>query len=185
MARQLLEIHPLDHFAYCPHCGSSRFIIHNFKSKQCEDCGFTYYANPSAANVAVIINDNDELLVVRRGKEPAKGTLDLPGGFTDADETGEEGVIREVLEETGLHVLQADYLFSIPNLYRYSGMDISTLDMFFRCHVAQTSNVSAMDDAEDAQWIALSELKVNDFGLRSVREGVSRLLDLLGRPQRS
>ncbi|GAE84850.1 Nudix hydrolase family protein [Bacteroides reticulotermitis JCM 10512] len=40
-------------------------------------------------------------MVCRRGKNPAKGTLDLPGGFIDIAETGEEGVAREVLEETG------------------------------------------------------------------------------------
>ena len=96
--------HPLDKFKYCPVCGSSRFDIHNEKSKQCADCGFTYYANPSSATVALIVNEKNELLTVRRGKEPAKGTRDLPGGFVDMDETGEQGVAREVLEETGLIV---------------------------------------------------------------------------------
>jgi len=61
-----------------------------------------YYMNPSAATAAFILNGKGELLVERRKREPAKGTLDLPGGFADFDETAEEGVAREVLEETGL-----------------------------------------------------------------------------------
>ena len=96
--------HPLAQFLYCPECGSSHFEINNEKSKKCADCGFVYYFNPSAATVALILNEKNELLVCRRAKEPAKGTLDLPGGFIDMNETGEEGVAREVLEETGLKV---------------------------------------------------------------------------------
>ncbi len=169
-------MHPLDKFQFCPVCGSKRWKIHNFKSKKCEDCGFTYYANPSAANVALIVNDRDELLVVRRKNDPAKGTLDLPGGFTDMEESGEQGVIREVKEETGLTVSRAEYLFSIPNLYTYSGMVIHTLDMFFRCEVENFDNMQAMDDAEEAEWIAMKDIKPDEFGLDSVREGLVRFL---------
>ena len=141
--------HPLDKFKYCPVCGSSHFDIHNEKSKQCADCGFTYYANPSSATVALIVNEKNELLTVRRGKEPAKGTRDLPGGFVDMDETGEQGMMREVKEETGLVVNRVEFLFSIPNLYEYSGMIIHTLDMFFLCQVDDMAAVRAMDDAAD------------------------------------
>ena len=120
--------HPLAQFKFCPKCGSPRFEVHNGKSKHCLDCGFTYYFNPSSATVALIQNGQGDLLVCRRGKEPAKGTLDLPGGFVDMFETGEEGVIREVKEETGLDVCRAQYLFSLPNLYLYSGFLVHTLD---------------------------------------------------------
>ena len=108
--------HPLQKFTFCPVCGSKHFVVNNFKSKRCQDCGFTYYANPCSATAAFIINDNDEMLVVRRAKEPAKGTLDLPGGFVDMYETVEEGMRREIKEETGLDVQDIRYLFSSPNV---------------------------------------------------------------------
>jgi len=163
--------HPLENFSFCPHCGS-KWKVNNVKSKHCEQCGFTYYANPSSATAAFIINDRKELLTVRRKKEPAKGTLDLPGGFVDMDESGEEGVVREVKEETGLDVTCARYLFSIPNLYEYSGMGIHTLDMFYLCKVANTTSLQAMDDAEEALWIPLSAVNPDAFGLCSIRQAV-------------
>jgi len=169
-------MHPLQKFKYCPVCGSSHFEESNAKSKECQNCGFKYYANPSSATVALIVNDKNELLVVRRAKDPAKGTLDLPGGFADMDETGEEGVAREVKEETNLTVKTVKYLFSLPNLYMYSGMQIHTLDMFYECAVDDISTLKADDDAAETMWIPIDEIKTELFGLRSVRHGLHQWL---------
>ena len=168
--------HPLSKFKFCPICGSTHFEINNFKSKKCGSCGFTYYSNPSSATVAFIMNEKDELLVVRRKNEPAKGTLDLPGGFVDMEETGEEGVMREVMEETGLEATFVAYQFSIPNLYLYSGLTIHTLDMFYIVEVKDLSHVEAKDDAAEYLWIPLNEIRIEEFGLRSIRQGLSRFL---------
>lgn len=174
-------LHPLHQFHFCPKCGSSRFVEHNAKSKHCEDCGFTYYFNPSAATVGLIVNERGEWLCVRRAKEPAKGTLDLPGGFSDMFETSEEGVMREVKEETGLDVDRVEFLFSIPNQYLYSGFLVHTMDMFYRCYVkAENDNVyshaHAADDAAELLWIHPSDIHPSDFGLLSIRSGVEKLL---------
>lgn len=71
----------MEKFEYCPVCGSSHFEKDTQKSKKCSNCGFEYFMNPAAAVVAFITNDKGELLVEKRNNEPAKGTLDLPGGF--------------------------------------------------------------------------------------------------------
>ena len=168
-------MHPLEIFKYCPKCGSACFERNDFKSKRCGSCGFTYYLNPSAATVAVITDGNGNILVATRSKEPAKGTLDLPGGFCDLGESAEEGVAREVSEETGLKVTATKYLFSIPNEYNYSGMTIPTMDMFFACSVERCDTLRADDDVEELQWISLEKIDSNLFGLRSIREGIERL----------
>lgn len=168
--------HPLSQFRYCPKCGSSRFEEHNEKSKQCADCGFVYYFNPSSATVAFITNGHGDLLVCRRAKEPAKGTLDLPGGFIDLYETAEEGIAREVQEETGMEADKVQYLFTIPNIYIYSGFPVHTLDMFFRCTVKDDSHFRAMDDAAELFFLPLSEIRPEEFGLTSIRKGVERFL---------
>ncbi len=170
-------MHPLEKFCYCPKCGSKHFEIHDEKSKQCENCGFVYYMNPSAATAAFILNGKGELLVERRKREPAKGTLDLPGGFADFDETAEEGVAREVLEETGLEVTDVRYLFSVPNTYLYSGMNIHTLDLFFCCKVKDDSQLRAADDAADCFWVPLGEIHTEQFGLRSIRQALYRFME--------
>lgn len=173
-----MALHPLSKFHYCPLCGSGRFVENNFKSKRCEDCGFVYYFNPSSSTVAVIVNEENKLLAVRRAKEPARGTLDLPGGFCDCYETGEEGVRREVKEETGLDVDSVEFLFSVPNIYPYGGMDIHTIDLFFLCRVRSTEGATAMDDAAEVLWLPWQEVRPEDFGLKSISLGVRRLLEI-------
>ena len=168
--------HPLSQFKYCPKCGSIHFEINNEKSKRCANCGFVYYFNPSAATVALIMNERNELLVCRRAKAPAKGTLDLPGGFIDMAETGEEGVRREVKEETGLDITGCRYLFSIPNLYPYCGFEVHTVDMFFECLTESFDRAKAEDDAAEIIILPTNQLNPDDFGLQSIKKAVDRYI---------
>jgi mutator protein MutT len=168
--------HPLSQFKYCPKCGSSDFNEYNEKSKRCSKCGFIYYFNSSAAVVAVIENNTGEILVARRAKDPAKDTLDLPGGFIDMYETAEEAAFREVKEETRLIVKSIQYLFSIPNIYNYSNFEVHTVDMFFKCKVDDFSELKAQDDVSELLFIPPNELNPSEFGLISVRKGVEKLI---------
>lgn len=165
-------------FRYCPKCGSERFIMHNEKSRQCENCGFVFYFNPSAACAAFILNDAGNLLVCRRGKEPAKGTLDLPGGFVDYNESVEQALAREIKEELDGDVISARYLFSLPNDYLYSELNIPTLDMFFECKLKDYSHLSPADDVEECFFLPISEINPALFGLNSVKTAIKRFIEI-------
>jgi ADP-ribose pyrophosphatase YjhB (NUDIX family) len=167
-------MHPLRQFIYCPSCGSKSFEIRNEKAKQCTVCGFAYYFNPSASVACFLKDTKGDLLVVRRAKDPAKGTLDLPGGFADMNESAEESVRREIKEETGLIVTDCRYLFSIPNIYPYSGFEVHTLDLFFECYVDNFNHAKAEDDAAEIIRLSLAELNPDIFGLQSIKKAVKR-----------
>ena len=165
----------MDIFRHCPCCGKEGFAVNDEKSKRCSGCGFVLYFNAIAAVVAVIVNEKGELLVARRGKEPAKGTLDLPGGFADSMETAEEAVAREVVEECGLRVAETKYLFSLPNRYLYSGFEEHTLDLFFLCRTESAGLPVANDDVSELLWMPVENVEPQQFGLESIRKGVSIL----------
>ena len=55
--------------------------------------------------VGAVVIDGTKVLLVRRGQEPLKGEWSLPGGALELGETLQQGVVREVLEETGLIVV--------------------------------------------------------------------------------
>lgn len=180
------EAHPLEGFNYCPKCGSKNFVENNFKSKRCEDCGFVYYLNPSAACACVITDRMNNVLVAIRRADPAKGTWDLPGGFIDPNESVEAGLAREVLEETGINVKQGTrggvhsklkYLFSIPNIYPYSGFNVHTTDLFYHLEVESVLPYvgQGRDDVAELIAVPFSEMDPEKFGLSSIKLAIKAI----------
>lgn len=167
--------HPLSLFHFCPRCGSKEFAVANEKAKKCAVCNFVYYFNPSAAVACVIKDKEGRILAVRRGKEPAKGTLDLPGGFSDMFETAEETARREVKEETNLDVGMPRYLFSLPNIYPYSGFNVHTVDTIFLFEVDSFENARAGDDAAEIVILPKDQLDPAEFGLTSIKQAIEEL----------
>jgi ADP-ribose pyrophosphatase YjhB (NUDIX family) len=70
----------------------------------CPDCAFIAYVNPRLVATTLPITDAGEVVLIRRGIEPAIGAWAQPGGFLEVDETVHEAAVRETIEETGLLV---------------------------------------------------------------------------------
>jgi len=62
------------------------------------------YPSRPFLGVGALIFENGNILLIERAKEPLKGYWSLPGGILETGERLEEGIRREVLEETGLEV---------------------------------------------------------------------------------
>lgn len=53
----------------------------------------------------LVVNSNGEWLVVKKRYGGLKGKWSLPAGFVEGNETADEAVIRETLEETGINTI--------------------------------------------------------------------------------
>jgi ADP-ribose pyrophosphatase YjhB (NUDIX family) len=168
----LSDFYPSNVFKFCPFCGAKEFVWDGVKSHSCGACHHKLYVNEAAATVALIVNAQGELLFVRRKYDPAKGTLDLPGGFVDVGETAEHAIIREVKEELNLEVSTLQFFGSFPNRYLFGGVVYFTLDLVFTCAVHDLSPLHAADDVEACIFIAPQKINVEKIGLESIREVV-------------
>jgi 8-oxo-dGTP diphosphatase len=54
--------------------------------------------------VGGVVIDDGRTLLIRRGSHPLKGEWSIPGGLFEVGETLEQGVVRELAEETGLEI---------------------------------------------------------------------------------
>jgi len=124
--------------------------------------------------VACLIFDKDKrLLVCRRAVDPGAGKLDLPGGFVEPMETGEEAVKREIREELNVNIIKLEYLTSFPNEYIYSGFSVFTLDMVFLCEIDSPESISPGDDVASVEFIIPEEIEMDELCSDSMRNIIS------------
>lgn len=167
-------------FSFCPKCGAKVLRPHGPQGYRCPACEFEFFLNVAAAAAGLIVNDKRELLATVRAKDPAKDTLDLPGGFIDPNETAEEGICREIKEELNLDVVGCRYFCSTPNQYPYMGVVYRTMDLAFICQVEDFTPLQAMDDVKGCRFIPIDQLDPEQFGFESVRRILGRFIQSLG-----
>jgi 8-oxo-dGTP diphosphatase len=102
-----------------------------------------------------IVTRGGDILLIKRGKEPFKGSYALPGGFLDYGERLEECVVREVAEETGLKT----NIVSLVGVYSAPDRDPRGHVVTAVYHLqAVSGTVRAGDDAAAAEWVSLDHL---------------------------
>lgn len=113
--------------------------------------------------VDLAIRRGDEFLFVVRKYDPFKDCLALPGGFVEEDETVEDAAIRELAEETDLHVtenrLSMIGVFSKPD--RDPRGRVVSVAFFAKVHPNATA--VAADDAKETIWLSYREAMKRDL----------------------
>ena len=104
--------------------------------------------------VGAIALDNDQLLLIRRGRGPAGGRWSVPGGRVEWGETTAEAVVRELSEEPGLEALCDEFVGWVERI----GDGYHHLILDFRVTVISAHPPTAGDDAAEAKWVPLTQV---------------------------
>ncbi|MBI2848789.1 MAG: NUDIX domain-containing protein [Chloroflexi bacterium] len=80
----------------------------------CTKCDFIFFQGPKLA-AAMIVAQEENILLVRRGIEPRWGQWSFPSGYVDVGEDPRETACREVQEETNLKVKVTGLVGVYPN----------------------------------------------------------------------
>jgi bifunctional NMN adenylyltransferase/nudix hydrolase len=126
---------------------------------------------PIFVTVDAVVIRSGHVLVIRRGRQPGKNLLALPGGFLDAQEALVDACLRELREETRIQVpmdelkkcLGSPEVFSHParSLRGRTITHAFPIDLGVGC----LPQVKADDDASEALWIPFADVyrRSNEF----------------------
>ena len=116
--------------------------------------------------VDAIVEQSGHILVVKRRSEPGKGLWALPGGHLEEFETLEDGVIRELREETKIKVPDPVLRGSIQKTHMFDDPHRSNIGrvITFAAHIklnddTKLPKVKGADDAEKAIWLPITDVK--------------------------
>ncbi len=119
------------------------------------------HRNPIPTIDAIIHNEKNQILFIKRKNDPFKNHLSLPGGFVNYGERIEDALRREIKEETSLNIEPLEILgvYSDPNRDP-RGHIMSTV---FVCLIMDNLKGKVEDDATDICWVNLNEIKNNTY----------------------
>lgn len=146
---------PDDYVKFCPVCGKPvvRKLAHGRERPVCESCGYIHFQEPKVA-AAVLIRQEDQVLLVRRSMQPKRGKWTLPAGFVDADEDPAEAAVREVFEETRL-VVEIDELLDV--IFGKEHPNGASIVILYTAKI-KGGRLQADDDVDAAEFFELDDL---------------------------
>ena len=117
------------------------------------------YPERPIIGVGAVILEGDRVLLIKRGHAPLKGEWSLPGGALELGETLEDGIRREVLEETGLIVEPAGVVEVVDRISRDAKQRVQYHYVLvdYLCRVTG-GRLACATDAADARWATVEEL---------------------------
>ena len=102
--------------------------------------------------------DGVSLLLIQRKYEPFKNSWAIPGGFVLEDESLEDAVRRELVEETGIEVNYLEQLYTFGEPTRDPRQRIIAIAYFGLVKTTQYQQLKASTDAENAKWFSIKKL---------------------------
>ena len=135
---------------YCSRCGGATTRVLREWGKRCDACGALHYPHLHPC-VIVLVRRPGEVLLTRKA-EWAPGRYSLVAGFLDFGECLEEGVRREVFEETGVEIDNIRYVGS-----QAWPFPSQVMCGFVADYVSGEVRVEE-DELEDARWFSLDDL---------------------------
>lgn len=141
------------------------------------------YPDQPIVGVGGIIFENESVLLVKRGREPALGRWSIPGGVVDLGETLEAAVIREIREETQIEARPVALVKVLDRIFRDEANRVTYHYVLIDFLCRRTGGESRPgSDALEARFIPLAKLETLNV-IPATRDVVRQAAGLLKNPE--
>ena len=160
-------------YKFCPICGKG--MIGKQDNPECSSCGFIFYINPAPACGAIIENDKQQILLVKRKYDPKKGYWDLPGGFMAPDEDVDASIKRELREELGVVIEVKKVVGFYPDVYVFQNVAYPVLDIIVDAKIIG-GNLSPADDVTEYAFFPKEQVLQQQLAFSKIRRALEDYL---------
>lgn len=168
------HVHGHVEYRYCPRCGGNleRRRIKAIEPQRlvCQRCSFIFYLDPKVV-AGTIFTLDQQVVLLRRGVEPAIGKWVFPGGYVDRGESVREAAVRETKEECDLDVR----LRSVLDVYSYP--QSPNVIIVYAAEVIG-GELKAQDESVEAQSFTALEIPWQELAFPSTRDALRDYLKL-------
>jgi NAD+ diphosphatase len=156
---------------HCGTCGSPTTVASGGHVMRCSNvsCGEEHFPRLDPA-IIVLVTDGERALLGRQAAWPA-GRYSTIAGFVEPGESLEDAVAREVLEETGVTVVDARYHSSQPWPFPASLM------IGYTATAAPGAVARVDEELEDVRWFSRAEVAAGAAGLPPPQSVSFRLIE--------
>ncbi len=165
----------IDALKYCPRC-TTEFTKNSGRLLLCPNCKYKQYINPVPCNGVIIVNEQNQIMLVRRKSDPKKGYWDLPGGFIEPGESFVGSVEREIREELGIEIEMIKIVGIYNDYYLYEGVNIPTFGVVVEAKI-KSGELSINDDITDYKFFNKEDVLSQELAFDSLRKGLEDYLN--------
>jgi len=155
---------------FCALCGGEmrpREVLPDRKRfKVCARCGFVDFPSPKLVAGCLVV-ERGNVLLLKRGIEPALGRWTFPGGYVDLGEHPKDAAVREVAEEVHMGVRAGDLL----GVYFAPSNPIAVIVVYLAEPGSNPPSVS--DEATEVGYYEASAIPWDDLAFDTTRQALS------------
>jgi mutator protein MutT len=138
------------------------------------------YPGAPVVGVGGVVIREGRALLIKRGSAPLEGQWSIPGGTLELGESLQDGVRRELLEETGIAVRVLELIEVFDRIFRDASGEIQYhfVIVDYLCEMV-SGEASAASDVTDTAWVReadLSNYKLTEAATRVIRKAFAMVL---------